>query len=69
MEIMLRSLLPNTGAHVNALPIATIAATLEKAGFTTATVPCWRGTPFANVLLAARRDGETSVSRPAAAAP
>lgn len=50
-----RRVWPNSGAHVNARPVPAITAALARRGFVTAVTPCWRGTPFANVLLVARR--------------
>lgn len=45
----------NSGAHVNPRPVPALAAVLERHGFATSVTPCWQGTPFANVLLVARR--------------
>jgi SAM-dependent methyltransferase len=55
IEVLGRRIMPNSGAHVNALRIATIAEQLAGENFSLAVAPCWRGTPFANVLLVARR--------------
>jgi SAM-dependent methyltransferase len=55
LEILGQRILPNSGAHVNALRIATIGEKLAAEKFALAVAPCWRGTPFANVLLVARR--------------
>ncbi len=55
LERWWRPLLPNAGRRVDPVSPATVAASLEQAGFTVTTAPCWRGTPFANVLLVARR--------------
>ncbi len=49
---------PNAGAVVNARPVAALMATLEADGFEWTTTPCWQGTPFANVLITARRISE-----------
>ena len=46
---------PTAGAHVNPRAISSLQATLAQFGFTTSVEPCWQGTPFANVLLIARR--------------
>jgi len=46
---------PHSGLRVRALPLPRMIAGLQEAGFTVAVAPCWRGTPFANVLLTARR--------------
>ena len=69
LEVLFRRVWPHAGARVNALPPAQLAARLEAAGFAVTAAPCWRGTPFANVLLVARR-GEEALSplTPAAAA-
>ena len=45
----------NRGAQVRVRPIAAIARVLEGAGFAVSVTPCWEGTPFANVLVVARR--------------
>lgn len=57
MELVGRGFWPHAGATVNARPIADIVKTLSEFGFATTNVPCRRGTPFANVLLIARRAG------------
>jgi SAM-dependent methyltransferase len=54
-EILSRRLSPHAGAHVNPLPIHRIAGVLAAETFAVETAPCWRGTPFANVLIIARR--------------
>ena len=46
---------PNSGACVNARPVPVLGAALEAEGFDWTAVPCWQGTPFANVLMVARR--------------
>lgn len=51
---------PNSGAHVNPLSVSATVARLADAGFTVEITPSWRGTPFANVLLRARRVGLAS---------
>jgi SAM-dependent methyltransferase len=55
LELLGRRFWPHSGARVNARPVAEIAAMLNEAGFTTTETPCWRGTPFANVLIDGRR--------------
>jgi SAM-dependent methyltransferase len=55
LEVLGRRVWPHAGAHVNARPIATLTPTLEAAGFDVSVAPCWRGTPFANVLIVANR--------------
>ena len=46
---------PHSGAEVNAQPVEVLASVLVSAGFEVTQAPCWRGTPFANVLMVARR--------------
>lgn len=55
IERLLRRISPHAGAHVNALPVTQLISVLSARGFTVAATPCWRGTPFSNVLLIARR--------------
>jgi SAM-dependent methyltransferase len=55
IERFLRLISPHAGAHVNALPLTQLCGVLSARGFTVAVAPCWRGTPFSNVLLIARR--------------
>ena len=55
MERLSRRISPHAGRFVNPWPIGRIAACLEAAGYDVTLTPCWRGTPFANVLLDARR--------------
>ena len=55
LEKLLRRISPNSGTQVNPLPIDRIAHVLADKGFRTSVSPCWRGTPFANVLVTARR--------------
>ncbi len=50
-----RPLSPHSGARVAPIPVAELAGILEPEGFAVAITPCWEGTPFANVLLSARR--------------
>ncbi len=54
-EHVARFTAPHSGPRVRAMPLSRIVAGLHDAGFTVAVAPCWRGTPFANVLLTARR--------------
>ncbi len=46
---------PHAGRQVEPLAVPVLLATLREEGFTANAAPCWRGTPFANVLIAARR--------------
>jgi SAM-dependent methyltransferase len=57
LERILRPVLPNSGNHVEVLPLARLAGALADAGFTVSSAPCWEGTPFASVLLIGRRVG------------
>ena len=55
LERLMQGLSPHSGNHVDAVPVARLAETLADAGFAVSSAPCWQGTPFANVLLIARR--------------
>ncbi len=48
---------PHAGRRVEPLDVAAVIAVLQEHGFVASAAPCWRGTPFANVLIAARRGG------------
>lgn len=65
LERWLRPMLPNTGRRVDPVSPALVVAALRDAGFAVSAAPCWRGTPFSNVLVVARRVARSSV--PAAA--
>lgn len=54
LEKLTRGVSPHSGKHVAAFPIARIVDTLNQAGFAASVIPCWRGTPFANVLIIGR---------------
>ena len=56
LEVLGRRIWPHAGARVNPRPVPDLAATLTAAGFAITAAPCWRGTPFANVLLIGRRE-------------
>lgn len=56
LERLGRRLSPHSGAMVNPRPVAEAVSAFQAAGFAVAVRPCWAGTPFANVLLIARRD-------------
>jgi len=45
----------NRGARLRIRPIAAMERVLVDAGFDVEVTPCWRGTPFANVLVVATR--------------
>jgi SAM-dependent methyltransferase len=45
----------NRGKRVRVRPIRELSSVLEREGFKVDVQPCWGGTPFANVLLVARR--------------
>ncbi len=57
---------PTSGRHVAPTPVADLCGLLEAAGFTVEAAPSWQGTPFANVLLDARRkpDGSAGAANP-----
>ncbi len=55
LERLFRRVWPTGGTHVNHLSLRQVAAVLAESGFATESAPCSRGTPFANVLLVARR--------------
>jgi SAM-dependent methyltransferase len=52
----------NRGARVNVRPIVAITRLLEATGFAVEVTPCWGATPFANVLVVARRGGPTGAT-------
>ncbi|UPY37583.1 class I SAM-dependent methyltransferase [Sediminicoccus sp. KRV36] len=58
LERLARPFWPHSGARVDPLPPAALAAVLERRGFHTRMVPCWGKTPFANVLIVAERRTE-----------
>lgn len=55
LERLWRGLSPHAGRCVNPWPLARLAAILEPLGYEITVTPCWHGTPFATVLLTARR--------------
>ncbi len=55
LERLVRRVSPHSGAVVNPPPLSELVAVLEAAGFAVVVAPCRQGTPFANVLLSARR--------------
>jgi SAM-dependent methyltransferase len=55
LEVLGRRIWPHAGTHVNAQLIDSLTLLLRTGGFEVSVAPCWRGTPFANVLLTARR--------------
>ena len=50
-----RRVWPHAGAQVDPTPVAALSSILSGAGFVVSTAPCWRGTPFCNVLIDARK--------------
>lgn len=54
-ERLVRRISPHSGARVNPLPIPLLAGVVKREGLAVNVLPCWQGTPFANVLLSARR--------------
>lgn len=58
LERLGRRVWPHAGATVAPVPIPTLLAALRGAGFVPdGPADCWEGTPFANVLIVARRGG------------
>lgn len=55
LERLWRGFSPHAGGCVNPWPLACLTAIVERGGYDITVTPCWRGTPFANVLLIARR--------------
>ena len=55
LEHAARPFWPHAGARVDPLPPTVLAAALRQRGFQTRIMPCWVGTPFANVLIMAER--------------
>src|SRR5262249_39770177 len=53
-EKLTRRLSPHSGKHVAACQVSCIVRILAEAGLATCVVPCWQGTPFANVLIVGR---------------
>jgi len=56
LERLWRGFSPHAGRCVNPWPLARLAAIVERVGYDITVTPCWRGTPFATVLVIARRD-------------
>jgi len=54
LEKLMRGVSPHSGKHVAAQPVPCIVRSLDEAGVAASIVPCWRGTPFANVLIIGR---------------
>lgn len=57
VEHLVRRVSPHSGALVNPWSLPRILAVLTEGGFAASIKPCWGGTPFANVLIIARRAG------------
>jgi SAM-dependent methyltransferase len=55
LEWSCRPFWPHSGAHVNPRPLRELIAIVTDSGFSVTVMPCWRGTPFCNVLLVGRR--------------
>jgi SAM-dependent methyltransferase len=53
-EKLMRGLSPHSGEHIAARQVSCIEQVLDEAGLVTCVVPCWQGTPFANVLIVGR---------------
>ncbi len=60
VEHLGRPFWPHAGAVVDPAPLPVLAAVMEATGFTVTQQPCWQGTPFANVLLTARRTSDNA---------
>jgi hypothetical protein len=54
LEKLMRMVLPHSGKHVIPCPVSCIAQALNEASLAASVTPCWRGTPFANVLIIGR---------------
>jgi hypothetical protein len=54
LEKLMRGVSPHSGKHVVACPVSRIVQTLNEAGLAASVIPCWQGTPFANVLIIGR---------------
>ena len=55
LERMARGWWPHAGRQVEPLAVPVLLTALRDEGFAASAVPCWQGTPFANVLIVARR--------------
>lgn len=55
LERLWRGFSPHAGRCVNPWPLARLVSIVEPAGYDITVTPCWRGTPFATVLVIARR--------------
>lgn len=56
VEKLVRWTSPHSGQHVAVRPISCIVRTLREGRFAASVIPCWQGTPFANVLIIGRPD-------------
>jgi hypothetical protein len=55
LERLMQGLSPHSGQHVAPMQIARLVETFVDAGFSVSSMPCSKGTPFANVLIMAYR--------------
>ncbi len=55
LERAMRPVSPHSGERVNPWKLARLQALLREFGFAATVTPCWHGTPFANMLIIARR--------------
>lgn len=62
LEWAYRPFWPHSGAHVNPRPLGELTAIVIDSGFSVTMMPCWRGTPFANVLLVGHRTSAQSAA-------
>lgn len=70
LERLGRRVWPHAGATVAPVPVPTLMDALREAGFVPEPPqPCWEGTPFANVLIVARRTMPPEVIATASASP
>lgn len=59
VEHLGRPIWPHAGARVQPLRLAELCGEMQAGGLATRTEPCWRGTPFANVLVIGTRVSAT----------
>jgi SAM-dependent methyltransferase len=55
LEMLGRRVWPHSGEFVNPQPVTAFETALAAAGFSVNVGPCWRGTPFSNVLVIGQR--------------
>jgi SAM-dependent methyltransferase len=62
-ELAVWRLSPHSGDHVAPPAPAALAGVLGGAGFAVSILPCWQGTPFANVLVVAARQSASAMGK------